>query len=150
MINFNIKDIKKDINYNIKLQEFLSENDNTVFEYGKNDCLLFTAKAIEAMALDYKVVDDVKSQFNYRSQSGAAKALLKLGYKSPMEMLEANAIKLANIYQVKTGDIAIIKNELGEMSSGVVCGPFVFGPSDRGLARVSIMEIYAAYTWGKE
>ena len=100
-------ELKLNTNYELKLLQYIESQIGIPFEFGKNDCPLFIAGAIDAMQgteLRKKYTGkwhDQKSAWKYgREHGGFSKQLHKLGYKT---------IELPFI---QTGDIILMEQKL--------------------------------------
>jgi hypothetical protein len=87
------------------------------FEWGVQDCALFAADVIDAQ-LGTEYANDYRG--HYSSELGAAKRLLKFGFKN-VEQIADYLMKEANIEETKKGDIAMADLGAGD-ALGVVIG----------------------------
>jgi hypothetical protein len=95
------------------------------FEWGQNDCCLFSANAVEAMT----GVDYAKKYRGYKTKLGAAKKLKGLGVEGVCnrELGESIHPKLC-----KRGDVVLFQNGQ-EQSIGVCIGPKFAAIAENGL-----------------
>jgi hypothetical protein len=110
------------------------------FEWGRHDCALFAAEAVQAMTgTDF-------AEFwrgRYRSAAGAMKILGRGGYDSHVDYAAAHLPELHPALAA-TGDIAVIAAAEGP-ALGVVTGAFVAVPGPEGLSFVPRSEAVRAF-----
>lgn len=101
------------------------------FEWGKNDCCLFAANAVEAMT----GVDPAKKYRGYKTKLGAAKKLKNIGIEGAWtEVLNGEPI---NPKLCRRGDVVLFQNGQ-EQSVGVCLGTTFAAIAEEGLIMLSM------------
>lgn len=118
--------------WDIKLSEFLKENRERDFEWGKWDCCIFAnacLKAISGKDVIPKTLKwtDEESAFKAIKEYGGTldKALEKAALAAGMEAVDVNF--------VTTGDLVVVMDE-NKPVAGISDGSRVMSPSDGGYA----------------
>lgn len=117
-------------NWPLLLAEAIETARNAPFAWGKHDCALFAADVVLAIT-GSDPAEAVRGR--YRSQSGAGRALKKLGCKN----LEAAATKALGQplppRRLQRGDVALLDLPTGP-TLGICVGATVAAPAETGLA----------------
>lgn len=122
-------------NWESKLASYL-ENVGP-FEWGKNDCCLFAANAVEIMT----GVDYAKKYRGYKTKLGAAK---KLKGKLLDQVLSEELGFPINSKMTKRGDVVLFKTG-GEQAVGICVGAQFASISESGLVVLSMQ--HATMGW---
>lgn len=91
--------------FNSKFYEYLDENKNKTFKYGKFDCFLFV-KGFHKTIIGDEFIDGYTRKLDYIEK------LNELGYNSIMSYCDDNLIKIDNT-NASRGDIVLYKGALG-------------------------------------
>lgn len=116
-----------------RLSAFLDERRDMPFEWGKNDCLTFLAKAAEAMTgVDYYA--------EYSGYSNEEEANLKLNQNGGIIAIINKYLGggTKNVLTAGRGDVAIVK--MPELMAGIVddSGRYIAVVSKEGLRRIPL------------
>jgi hypothetical protein len=113
--------------WQVRLQALVTEWNDASFIYGKYDCALFGAAAVQAMT----GVDLARGLRGYRTEAGGLKKVQAKGYADHVDVF---AQALESTPRPRWGDLAIVQSgadrAIGVMGARVV---YVMRP-DRGLA----------------
>ena len=119
--------MKRHPEFRTRLINYLAEAEGRPFEYGVNDCALFAAGAIEAMTGENPAAGWIGK---YKTEEGAAKALLKAGFKSVGEVV-ASLFEEVDPRSARVGDLMLVDiAEAGEVV-GISIGPQIATASGR-------------------
>jgi hypothetical protein len=124
------------------LESFIHSRRYAPFQWGKNDCVLFSCDAALVMT-----GEDLARGFRdtYDTARGAVKTMHLLGASSVGELADIFAARLGLRVLPATfaqrGDVVLLNRELGE-SLGIVAlsGIDVWAPAEEGLAEIPIRE----------
>lgn len=123
-----------------RLVGYLHQARATPFAYGRHDCTLFAADAVQAMT-----GEDLAAPFRgrYTTLTGGLRVLRKAGFADNTAMVASLFAECAPI-MAQPGDLAAIKTDAGD-ALGVVQGEavYVLGPS--GLSLVPITSAHRAF-----
>lgn len=108
------------------------------FEWGKNDCCLFAANAVEAMT----GVDPAKKYRGYKTKLGAAKKIKDVGIEGAWTAEFGEPI---NPKLCKRGDVVLFQNGQ-EQSVGVCMGTKFAAIAEEGLIMLD-MQKHAIMGW---
>lgn len=133
-----------------EFHQFLLSREKSPFEYGRNDCALFSADAIKSFT-GVDIAEDFRTK--YKTQTGALKAIKKV---TGGESVEDVANYVANKYSLKEyehclcakrGDLVLVDNG-GTLIFAVVhlSGRHVISVSETGLVRLPLTSIKRS--WG--
>lgn len=113
------------------------------FVYGKHDCALFAAGAVEAMT---GVDPAANLRGKYKTLAGGLRRLKKLGFANHAE-LAASMFEEVHPSHAQIGDIASIDLGDGAIALGVVQGAriFVLRPDAQGMATVDLLTASKAF-----
>jgi len=132
------------------LSEFLFKRKNSSFRYGRNDCCLFVADAIEKMT----GVDPAwEFRGKYKTKSGAKHLLLQFAGGNILETVKRLTISYGmpeiSINFAGRGDIALVNGEMGD-ALGVIdmTGEKVAIPGRKGLVFFPTIAIKKAWRVG--
>lgn len=124
-----------------RLLAYIASRRREPFKWGKreNDCCSFANGAVIAMT-GRDVMKDVR---NYRSEAGAARALVEAGVGSFEELID-RLLPALPVGMAHRGDLALIND--GNMPAlMVVEGEWLVGPDLDGLKRIA--RAYAIKAW---
>lgn len=109
------------------LSDYISSKREDPFVYGKNDCCMFVAGAVEAMT-----GIDPMSEFRgqYKSLATSVRALKEIG-AGDLEKTIDGKFPVIPVSSAKRGDIAFYENALGIVMDG-----YAWFVSDDGLERI--------------
>jgi hypothetical protein len=137
-----------------ELHQHLLERATAAHEYGKNDCALFVADAIQAMT----GVDIAEDFRGYTTQQGALAAIAKVTGKSTVEDAAAYCAKKYGLPELEhpllaqRGDLVVVSQADGPggLLLGLVhlSGACVVAPGDAGLRRIPLTAIKRAWRIG--
>lgn len=116
-----------------RLGDYLAGEARRPFEYGKSDCALFAAGALNAMTGSDP---SVAYRGRYTSLRGGLRILRKDGFRDHVERAAALLTEVSP-RRAKVGDIAVVKTADGP-SLGVVQGGWVVVRTMSGLGFVPI------------
>lgn len=123
-----------------RLSDYLVTIADTAFEWGWNDCLMFVAGAIDAVTGQDPATEH---RGQYRSQTGAARYLKKLGFDSPKACLDFLFERIPLAF-AKRGDVVF-----SEDCAGICLGGFgFFLAEDGGFERREFAKWTAAWKIG--
>lgn len=92
-----------------RLGDYLEAHRAARFAYGRHDCVLFAAGAVQAMT----GVDPAKGvRGKYKTWRGSYGALRRRGWKSIEEMMDAHFARIPPAYAMR-GDIVMAQGSLG-------------------------------------
>lgn len=111
------------------------------FVFGRHDCALFAAGAVEAMT-GVDIAADLRGR--YQDARGAARAIKKAG-SSSLGDLTASRLPEVSPLKALPGDLAIIRDNDGAAALSVVLGAEVAAARDIGLSFVSRSRIERAF-----
>ena len=121
-----------------RLLEEIERHAGLPFIYGVSDCLL--------MALDCARAIDPELEFTvpaYENQDGAARALLKRGFRDVGEAL-ASEFEEINPVDAHRGDLGIVTGE--QLTTAVVfVGPYVVGKDHQGVLHAPRSQVKRAF-----
>lgn len=117
----------------VRLSNYLSERAKMPFSWGDNDCLSFTAKAVEELT----GVDFYKDYSDYTDEESAAKMLEKNGGAKGI-ITACLGRGSYNILSAKRGDVVVVK--LPEYTAGIVddTGQRIALVTPNGLMRIPL------------
>lgn len=122
-----------------RLFAFFDARRQDPFEWGKNDCAIFFADAVQAMT-GMRIGEQFRS---YRSASGSRRVIRDAG--GMHALLEALKLDEIEIGFATRGDISLASME-GREIFGVVAGNgFYFSPGEDGLLARPITEVSAVF-----
>jgi hypothetical protein len=118
--------------WDIRLLDFIASRQREPFQWGKreNDCCSFANGA--AMTVTGK--DIMKDVRNYRSEAGAARALVEAGVSSFEELVD-RLLPAQPVAFARRGDLALAQKG-NETVLTVVEGDYLIGPGLDGLERL--------------
>jgi len=119
------------------LNDYIAQNISTPFEWGKFDCCLFAAGAVEAeTGIDF--AEEFRGK--YSTEFGSVKALKKIGKGDIKQTLESKFGPLKAPLLAKRGDIALVETEDGD-ALGIIWGGAVWVSTKQGLAKLPMREL---------
>lgn len=123
-------------NWRGELIRYLDEQDSKVFEYGRHDCLLMTAGAVE-------VVTGVDHAKPYRGRYTSLAAARKLIGKSPLHFVRGILPEI-HPSEALDGDVLAIRQGK-DWVFGVLFGAFVYVVRQDGLGLIPRTEAEKAF-----
>ena len=124
--------MKKLGNWEQNLADFLDENANKPFEWGKWDCCKFSDSAIKAMTGDTVIPKSLK----WNNEEEAKKAIKSYGVstllKAMIKACKAKKLKEVDLAYVRKGDLVVYKEE--SQLVGISTAYNIVSPTDDGLA----------------
>ena len=124
-----------------RFQQVINEHENIPFEYGVNDCAIFSGKILEALT-----GHDFYSSFigRYKTKIGGFRQFRKAtGHKSHVHFIKAKFEEVPVAF-AQVGDLAILNSEDGP-AVVVIAGQFAIGLNNIGLVRFPIEQVSNAY-----
>lgn len=125
--------------WEMRISQYIKENENTPFEWGKNDCVLFIAKAVELITgLDYY------SQFKYSTKEEAEKIIEE--NNGIQGLLTKYLGQPHNNYMLAgRGDIVLMR--LPEITCGLVddSGQRIVALSEKGIVRLPLNKAWRIF-----
>lgn len=126
-----------------RLAEWLVAEATRPFEYGKSDCALFSAGAVEAMT-GIDLAADWRG--HYTTLRGGLRVLRRAGYHDHIALTAAHLPEVAP-GRAQVGDIAVVDGDDGP-SLGVVNGAWVAVRTMSGLGHVPRDRVVRAFRCG--
>lgn len=126
-----------------RLSDYIDAVRRTPFAYGRHDCALFAAGAVEAMT---GVDPSVELRGKYKTLGGGLRQLKRLGFADHGEFA-AFLFEEVHPSHAQIGDIAAIDLGGGAIALGVVQGAriFVLRPDVQGMATVDLLTASKAF-----
>lgn len=123
------------------LAAFTRAHMRTTYAWGRHDCALFAAGAVEAMT-----GTDFAAEFRgkYEDEGGARRVLTSLGCENVGDLASRYLPEIVPA-QARRGDVVMIEGQLGPFLA-VVDGRTAVGPSARGLTHTPVE--MASRAWG--
>lgn len=128
--------------YPERLAQFILENQNTKFEWGRMDCARF---AIRCQLATFGFTPWPEFLTNKRmSQKAAMKIIKDLGHNSLWDLVDTRQQRVHNVLMAKRGDIVghYVK---GEEAMGVMLGTCFVNVSDDGLVYAPLSQAVVAW-----
>lgn len=125
--------------WEMRISQYIKENENTPFEWGKNDCVLFIGKAVEIIT-----GANYYSQFNYSTKEEAEKIIKE--NNGIQGLLTKYIGKPHNNYKFACrGDIVLMR--LPDITCGVVddSGMKIACLSEKGLVRLPLNKAWRVF-----
>tara|TARA_R110000787_G_scaffold33724_1_gene88130 strand:- start:12142 stop:12558 length:417 start_codon:yes stop_codon:yes gene_type:complete len=120
-----------------KLDEFIENKLNEPFKYGVNDCITFSAQAIELVT----GIDHIKIVGKWSSEEEASKLLKKMGFNSLSGVIGSRFRKHSHQFKLKDGDVVVSDQTLDRKFKEQTCiyykGKLV-GPAKDGLQFMNV------------
>jgi hypothetical protein len=132
--------------WEVKLSDYLEVARHAPFEWGRNDCCIFAAKAILAIT-----GEDLLRYFphKYTSEVGAMEAISKAGYRGIAHMLDCFLGPSMSPWSARRGDIVIADVQPGRLGAGVCVGDVAaFLKAPQGLRFLPLSNCLQAWTIG--
>lgn len=107
------------------------------FRWGRLDCGLFAAGAVEAMT----GVNPLPGGLSYRSQADARRQLAALGFADHIALAASLFVEIGP-HEAQPGDIAVVPGP----ALGIVQGASVYAMGPGGLGRVPFHQIERAFS----
>jgi hypothetical protein len=124
--------MKKLGNWEQNLADFLDDNANKSFEWGKWDCCKFSDSAIKAMTGKTVIPKSLK----WNNEKEAKKAIKSYGgstlLKAMIKACKAKKLKEVDLSYVRKGDLVVYKEQ--SQLVGISIGSNIVSPTDDGLA----------------
>lgn len=122
-----------------RLTAYLAGVSRTPFEYGKHDCALFAAGAVEAMT-----GEDVARGFRgYRTLKAGVKKARAKGFRDHVEIF-AKRFDEVPVAMAQVGDVAIVPGDDG-LAVGIVQGEQIYVAAPRGIGLVPLLTAKQAF-----
>ena len=119
-------------NWEQNLADFLDENADKPFEWGKWDCCKFSDSAIKAMTGETVIPKTLK----WNNEVEAKKAIKSYGgstlLKAMIKACKAKKLKEVDLAYVRKGDLVVYKEE--SQLVGISTGSSIVSPTSNGLA----------------
>ena len=119
-------------NWEQNLSDFLDENADKPFEWGKWDCCKFSDSAIKAMTGETVIPKTLK----WNNEVEAKKAIKSYGgstlLKAMIKACKAKKLKEVDLAYVRKGDLVVYKEE--SQLVGISTGSSIVSPTSNGLA----------------
>lgn len=130
--------------WNARLAAVVEAARGRPFAYGRHDCALFAADAVEAMT-----GEDPAAAFRgrYGTAFEGCAALRKAGFADHVEAVAAQFAEIPAA-RARPGDLAAVRNEAGELALGVVQGAWVYVARPEGVGLVSKLDAERAFRVG--
>lgn len=123
-----------------RLHGYLRDTARAPFAWGRYDCALHAAGAVEAVT-GHDPAADFRGR--YTTPRGAVRVLRKAGHESLEAMVDGLAPRQV-VLQARAGDLAAVKTEDG-VALGVVQGAMVAVVTERGRGLVPLTS--CAWSW---
>lgn len=134
-----MKAVKRRHDWRARLQSYLASVAREPFEYGRHDCALFAAGAVEAMTGS----DLARGFRGYRTEKGGIKKLRKKGYDDQFAFLEATLREIPPAF-AKVGDVAVVPSDEGP-ALGIVQGEWIHVLRREGIANMPRLSATRAF-----
>lgn len=130
--------------WRIRLEAYLHEVWREPFVYGRHDCGLFAAGAVQAMT-----GEDFGADYrgSYKTLAGALRRLKRQGFATHAD-LAASIFEEIHPSAAEVGDLAAVKvSDAGHYALGVVQGAriYVLRPDQLGLGTVDLLDAERAF-----
>ena len=124
--------VKKIIDWEIRFREFLKDNRERDFEWGKWDCCIFANECLKVICGR----DIIPSTLKWHDEISAMRAIRDYG--ETLDLALDKAATEAGMYSIQTqyvttGDLVVVLNE-NKPVAGISDGVRVMSPSDGGYA----------------
>jgi hypothetical protein len=120
-----------------KLDEFIEKKLREPFKYGVNDCITFSAQAIELIT----GINHIKIVGTWSSEEEAVKLLKKMGYNSLSDVIGSRFRQHSHKYKLKDGDVVVsdqtLDRKFKEQTLIYYKGKLV-GPAKDGLHYINV------------
>ena len=113
------------------------------FRWGKNDCLAFVIACAEAIGCGNDLVRR-RAEFQYASEAEANAIMVAQGWRG-LGDLAASLWNCIPVAQAQTGDWALIVNDGGAETLGVVVRDTVVAQTAKGAGVVPLRQARSAY-----
>lgn len=134
-----MKPLKRRPDWRGRLQVYLGTVAREPFAYGRHDCALFAAGAVEAMT----GVDLARGFRGYKTEKGGIKKLRAKGFADQFALLEASLREVHPAF-AKVGDVAVVPSEEGP-ALGIVQGEWIHVLRPEGIANVPLLSAIRAF-----
>lgn len=111
-----------------RLIEYIDRVSQMPFRPGRNDCIIFSAGAVEAMTGKNPAAEHLGT---YRSLSEGDRLLEGLGFKSHVDAVASMFDEIPPLL-ASPGDLAVVECDLG-LSVGIVQGPYIYVVTKEGI-----------------
>ncbi len=125
----------------IACETVLAEFQDKPFAWGDADCMAFVCAYLRAAGCHPKRIRHGR----WKTERGAVRGLIKMGYTSLEALLDAHFERVAVIC-ARDGDLALMKAE-GDWggAAGLVAGRRVHAPGPDGLKSLSMTDVFAVW-----
>lgn len=131
--------VKRRHDWRARLQAYLASVARQPFEYGRHDCALFAAGAVDAMT----GVDLARGFRGYRTQKGGIKKLRQRGFQDQFALLEAHLPEIHPAF-AKVGDVAVVSSDEGP-ALGIVQGEWIHVLRPEGIGNMPLLSAIRAF-----
>ena len=123
--------MKKKEDWEIHFHNFLHENKDRSFAWGKWDCCIFANDCIKAMTGE----DLIPKELKWKDEKSAMQSIKVYGgtlLKSIDKACKAKKLKSIDLNYVTKGDLVVFKEET--QLAGICDGFAILGPTDDGIS----------------
>ncbi|MEL6754937.1 MAG: hypothetical protein AAFP81_00765 [Pseudomonadota bacterium] len=123
-----------------KLSQEAIRLQNTPYEFGEHDCILFAANCVLAMT-GRDLADDIRGR--YKTEIGAARIIKNEGFSSLGDMI-ADRLPEIELREVGRGDVVLCDGPYGEFAAMVV-GKTCVSPGRNGMIHIPVSQAKRGY-----
>ena len=131
-------------NWPERLGDVITQARADTFEWGRNDCVLFAARCVEAVTGEHPCPELIGA---YSTRAGALAALASAGFSTLAEAFADRVGAERPVPFAQRGDLVVF----GDFAGGVVGlgGDFAIGlDADQGIVLLPVLTASAAFTVG--
>jgi len=125
------------------LSAFIAEQAITPFAYGRSDCALFAAGAVEAMCGRSPVAG---LDLRYTTLRGGLRKLRAAGFRSHVALADAR-LPAIPVGQARPGDIVAVEGD-GGLALGIALGEWIAVKTPTGVGHLPISTAVRAWRCG--
>lgn len=129
------------------LDEYITTTDRAVFEWGKLDCAIFAANAVEAMT-GVDLYEDFRG--TYSTERGAFQAIRDAGFDNYIDLLEDRLGASVASSELTLGDLAVVEAPGMVACLGIVAGSHIAVMTIRGRGWASLTKATHGFKVGDE
>lgn len=127
-----------------ELSAYLARQATTPFAYGRADCALFAAGAVEAICGQDPLADlDLAP---YTTLKGGLRALRAAGYRAPIDLVDAR-LPAIPVGQARAGDLVAVRGD-GGLALGIALGAWIAVKTPTGIGHLPISAAVRAWACG--
>ena len=123
----------KEVDWVTKLMDFIQEVKDKPFEWGKWDCCIFADEALYRISGKRVIPDGIKGWATEEEAQKTIKAYGKTLGNSLNKAAKKAGMKEIDLPYLSTGDLVLMKTEVGGEIAGICVGHWLFAPTDDGL-----------------